>query len=224
MPRKPRIVIPGIAHHIIQRGNNRQYIFSEDQDYKTYCFWTNQYAQKYGVSILAYCLMGNHVHFIVIPDSSDGLARMFNSIHMRYAQYMNRKRKTSGHLWQGRFFSCICEGEHLRQAMRYVEQNPVRAKMVLDPWNYAWSSARWHVGAGSERYIQTKAVSFMDKREWKAYLKNEEETINDKLRKATQKGLAFASDTFVARWEKKLNCILHELKAGRPQKSPKDTK
>ena len=146
MPRRARIVIPDHPHHVTQRGNNRQIVFFDEEDHRRYCYWINKYAQEYHVEILAYCLMKNHVHFIAVPKDQDGMARLFNTAHMRYAQYLNEKRSTCGHLWQGRFYSCVMDDEHLYYAIRYVEQNPVRAHMVQYPWDYSWSSARWHVG------------------------------------------------------------------------------
>ena len=90
MPRKPRIVIPELAYHVTQRGNYRQNVFGKDQDYKQYGYWMTAYSSKYGLDILAYCLMKNHVHFIVVPHNKDSLAKTFNAVHMRYAQYYNR--------------------------------------------------------------------------------------------------------------------------------------
>lgn len=119
MPRHSRIVILGVTHHITQRGNYRQEIFEENEDYKRYCLWVSEYAEKYGLDILAYCLMTNH--FVIVPEKEDSLARAFNTTHMRYSQYMNRKKKLRGHLWQGRFFSCFMDNDHLYRAIRYVE-------------------------------------------------------------------------------------------------------
>lgn len=146
MPRIGRIVVPDLAHHVTQRGNYQQNVFEKETDYKQYCHWMSKYAELYGLDILAFCLMTNHVHFIVVPQQEDSLARAFSTVHMRYAQYMNKKREVRGHLWQGRFYSCILDEAHLYCAIRYVERNPVRAKMVRDPWDYFWSSAQWHVG------------------------------------------------------------------------------
>ena len=113
MPRHSRIVIPDIPHHITQRGNYRQDIFKSDSDYEKYSLWFNEYAAKYKLDVLAYCLMSNHVHFIVVPGKEETLARVFNTTHMRYAQYVNKKLKATGHLWQGRFFSCVLDNKHL---------------------------------------------------------------------------------------------------------------
>ena len=223
MPRKARIVIPGIAHHIVQRGNNRQNILEEEEDFSCYCYWINQYAIKYKVSILAYCLMNNHVHFIAIPEDRNGLARLFNTVHMRYAQYVNYKRRTSGHLWQGRFFSCVLDEAHLFFAMRYVEQNPVRAKMVPRPWDYEWSSAKWHVKKPLKQYIKIKETSIIDKCHWQRYLMSSDKEVDEQIRKKTYAGRALAEESFIKFWEKKLNCVLRNLKPGR-KKNKNDNK
>ncbi len=81
MPRRARVIIPKVAHHIIQRGNNRQNILIEEEDFSNYCYWINKYSKQYKVNVLAYCLMNNHVHFIVIPDEKEGIARLFNAVH-----------------------------------------------------------------------------------------------------------------------------------------------
>jgi len=122
MPRQSRIVIPNVPHHITQRGNYRQNVFEEDSDYEQYCSWLKEYTEEYDLDILAYCLMSNHVHFIVVPCNEDSLARAFNTIHMRYSQYMNRKHNVGGHLWQGRFFSCFMDDEHVYRAIKEGEK------------------------------------------------------------------------------------------------------
>ena len=124
MPRYARIVIPEIAHHITQRGNNRQVVFEENIDYLKYCYWISKYSALNNLEILAYCLMKNHVHFIVIPKDAKSISRTFQLTHMRHAQYMHQKRGSSGHLWQGRFYSCLLDDRHMYQAVRYVERNP----------------------------------------------------------------------------------------------------
>ena len=163
--------------------------------------------------------MNNHVHFIVVPEDKAGISRLFNTVHMRYAQYMNYKRKTSGHLWQGRYFSCVMDDDHLYCAIRYVEQNPVRARMVKHPWDYAWSSARWHAGGAVKTYIKVKNTTVVDRNYWKVYLMDSDAELDEKIRKATCKGKAVANESFIEYWEKKLMCVLRDLKPGRRKKS-----
>jgi putative transposase len=220
MPRQARIVIPDIPHHITQRGNYRQDVFEEESDYALYCSWMNQYAEKYGLDILAYCLMSNHVHFIVVPRDAGSLARVFNTVHMRYAQHINRRHAARGHLWQGRFFSCFMDTDHLYHAIRYVERNPVRAGVCKNARDYRWSSARIHCGGKTDgEPIAVDISEFaMDSRQWREYLRSEEEQMLDELRLKTQRGLVIGSHGFVKRLEKKLRHSLVCLNPGRPKK------
>lgn len=217
MPRQARIVIPGVAHHVIQRGNYQQAVFEEEQDHRTYSYWFKQYAAKYQVEVLAYCLMTNHVHFILIPKTEDGLARLFNTAHMRYAQYINMKRKTQGHLWQGRFYSCLMDDAHVYRGIRYVERNPVRAKMVRQAWNYVWSSAKTHVGKETGIIPLAKSLS-MSGAEWEEYVSDPDDEMVKWLRQMTQRGLAIGEERFLNKMEARLGCSLRPRKAGRPKK------
>lgn len=156
MPRRARVVFEGVVHHITQRGNYRQNVFEDDSDKRKYVEFIREYSEKYGMKIYAYCLMSNHVHFIAAPVKEDSLAMTFKYSNMRYSSYFNKKNKRSGHLWQGRFYSCPLQFEHALEALRYVERNPVRARMVELPWEYEWSSAREHVGFNGEIDTSTK--------------------------------------------------------------------
>lgn len=137
MPRIARAVARGLPHHITQRGNYRQGVFETDEDYLKYREWLKEYSKRYALDIWAYCLMSNHVHLVCVPDQDDSLARTFNLLHMRYSQYVNRRRKMNGHVWQEeRFYSTILDEVHLHAAIRYVENNPVRAGIVQKAEEY----------------------------------------------------------------------------------------
>ena len=146
MPRSARVVFEGVVHHITQRGNYRQNIFEDSADRKKYIEFVSEYSRKYQMKIYAYCLMTNHVHFLAAPLRSNSLAMTFKYTNMRYSSYFNKKNRRAGHLWQARFYSCPLHHDHTLEALKYVERNPVRAKMVQFPWEYEWSSAREHVG------------------------------------------------------------------------------
>ena len=156
MPRSARVVFEGVVHHITQRGNYRQNIFEDSADRKKYIEFVSEYSRKYQMKIYAYCLMTNHVHFLAAPLRRDSLAMTFKYANMRYSSYFNKKNRRSGHLWQGRFYSCPLHHDHALEALRYVERNPVRAKMVRLPWEYEWSSAREHVGFIAEEGISSE--------------------------------------------------------------------
>ena len=150
MPRFARVVVPEICHHVTQRGNARRDVFFTPQDRRVYLGLLKEYAQHYSVQILGYCLMTNHVHLIAVPRDSRGLAKMLREVHGRYARYRNAIDHSSGHVWQGRFYSCPFERLHLAAVMRYVELNPIRARIAASAGDYAWSSAIIHLGGNDE--------------------------------------------------------------------------
>ena len=132
MPRVARIVLEGQPHHITQRGNNRQDVFFLADDRLAYLELLRIHGERFGFRVLGYCLMTNHVHLIGVPARQESLAKAVGRTNFRYTQYINRMHGRSGHLWQNRFYSCALDDVHLCRAMCYVEQNPVRAKMVRD--------------------------------------------------------------------------------------------
>ena len=146
MPRVARIVVPGVPHHVTQRGNNRQTVFFSDDDRRFYLALLKENSERFRLPVWAYCLMPNHVHIVATPADEDSLAKGIGRTNFRYARHINRLRRRCGHLWQNRFYSCALEEVHLWWAVRYVERNPVRAGLVRLPWRYGWSSASAHLG------------------------------------------------------------------------------
>ena len=145
MPRQRRAVLPGRPHHITQRGNNRRDVFFEDTDRELYLSLLREYAAKYRVEILGYCLMTNHVQLIAVPADATGPAKAIGRVHNDYARWLPIRRRESGHLWQNRFFSCPLEDASTWAALAYVERNAVRAGMVAQCEEWAWGSARQHL-------------------------------------------------------------------------------
>lgn len=221
MPHIARIVAVGLPHHITQRGNYRQDVFLDDNDRIQYLSWLKEYSTKFGLSILVYCLMQNHTHFIAIPSRKDSLSKTFNTSHMRYSQYFNRKRKVTGHLWQGRFYSCVLDEPHLMTAARYIERNPVRAGMVKKPWQWRWSSAQAHID--NKRYLINLENLFklidMPEDSWREFIDSEDDpqTIED-VRKYTLSGRPLGTISFIEKLEKKFGRRLRALSKGRPKK------
>ena len=156
------------------------------------------------------------MHFIVIPKEEESLAKLFNNTHMRYAQYLNRQRNQKGHFWQGRFYSCILDETHLYRAIRYVENNPVKAKIVKEAWEYKWSSAADHTQEREKLIIKLKSLGKIE--DWKEYLKEEDVEMVNEIRLKTQRGLVVGTEKFVDKLEKKLNRFLKCLSQGRPKK------
>ena len=133
MPRIARIIAPGIPHHVTQRGNRRMETFFRDEDYQAYLSLMAEWCRKYNVAIWAYCLMPNHVHLIAIPETEEGLRLAVGEAHRRYSAMINRRQKWTGHLWQGRFSSFPMDETYLLAAVKYIEMNPVRARLVAIP-------------------------------------------------------------------------------------------
>ncbi len=145
MPRSARIVLPGMPHHVTQRGNRRQPLFYSDEDRLAYRELVALYCRKHTTQCLAWCLMDNHVHLILKPATADGLRATLAGAHTTYAQRINRLQQSYGHLFQGRYYSYPMNETHLWIAARYVELNPVRAGLVERAEDWHWSSARAHV-------------------------------------------------------------------------------
>ena len=158
MARLPRIVLPGIAHHVTQRGNRRQRVFFGDADYVCYLDLMAKAAARSGTEIWAYCLMPNHVHMIVVPQDEDGLRALFAEAHRRYTGYVNAQHRWTGHLWQGRFGSVAMDDAHVFRALRYVALNPVAAKLVTKPADWRWSSAAAHLEGRDDALVKVAPV------------------------------------------------------------------
>jgi len=161
MPRKTRLCPPGVAQHVIQRGNNRQVCFCADEDYAVYAHWLREAATKFRVQIHAWVFMTNHVHLLVTPVEPEGVSRMMQQLGRWYVRYFNKTYRRSGTLWEGRFKSCLVQStEYLLQCYRYIELNPVRASMVNDPVDYKWSSYRCN-GIGVESGLLTAHQEYL---------------------------------------------------------------
>lgn len=154
MARLPRLVIPGLPHHVTQRGNGRRKTFFEEADYALYLDLFAQAAERAHVEVWAYCLMPNHVHAVVVPGDEDGLRRAFGELHRRYTGYVNGRARRTGHLWQGRFGSVAMDEAHLFNALRYVSLNPVRAGLVKRARDWRWSSVRAHLAAADDALVK----------------------------------------------------------------------
>ncbi len=221
MPRQARTVFAGVPHHITQRGNRREEVFYTDEDRTTYLDWLYEYSQKHKVEILAYCLMTNHIHLIALPKTEDGLQSVLKPLHMRYAQRFNRERGWQGHVWQGRYFSSALDEHYLWNAIRYVERNPVRARMVRRSENYLWSSAAAHCGNREDKLLTTKSYwkkqieSIGDWSAWLAEGDSEEEMVI--LRRNVEKGLPCGSERFIRKLEKRVGRLLRYRPMGRPR-------
>ena len=214
MARLARVVIPGMPHHITQRGNRRQTTFFCEEDYAAYITLMGQWCRELGVEIWAYCLMPNHVHLIATPKTADGLRRAIGEAHRRYSRRVNFREDWRGHFWQGRFASFVMDEPYLLAAARYVELNPVRAGLVVAPSDYRWSSARAHL-KGKDDGLVTVSPLLEIGGKWRRLLTSAatEEEI-ERFRQHERTGRVLGDDDFQKRLEKNLGRVLRRQKPG----------
>ncbi len=157
MPKKARVLVPNYPHHIVQRGHNRKAVFLIEDDYRYYLENLKQFKTTYGIKIYAYCLMTNHVHLLVEPpDDATVLSRMMKRLAGRQAACINKREARSGALWGGRFKASPVDREcYLLACSRYIDLNPVKARMVFKPEDYPWSSYRKKAGYESMDWLDT---------------------------------------------------------------------
>jgi putative transposase len=154
MARLPRLTVPGYPHHIIQRGNNRQAIFTANADYEALLAMIEEYAHKAGIAIHAYVLMSNHFHLLATPDTAASIPQMMQDVGRRYVRYFNQRQGRTGTLWEGRYKSTLIQAErYLLACMVYIDLNPVRAGIALTPGDYPWSSHGHYVGLRNDRLV-----------------------------------------------------------------------
>jgi putative transposase len=221
MARLPRLVLPGIAHHVTQRGNGRQMTFFEEGDYALYLDLFAQAAERAQCAVWAYCLMPNHVHAIIVPSDEDGLRRTFGDLHRRYTGYINARARQTGHLWQGRFGSVAMDETHLFHALRYVSLNPVRAKLVPKAEDWRWSSVRAHLAAKDDALV-TVAPGLDRAGDFAAFLGEDFDETADflSLRKAELIGRPIGDADWIAAIEAQTGRTLAPQKRGpKPKKA-----
>jgi putative transposase len=220
MPRIARAIAVGFPHHIIQRGNNKEKVFFEDEDKEKYLSLLKKYSRKWDLSILVYCLMDNHVHLLARPKEEESLYKTMQGVTLCYTQHINRKYERTGRLWESRYNSCIVDREkYLWAAARYIEQNPVRAKMAVRAEDYAYSSANAHFSGKADEVL---GEELFDEEQRSAYIGLLRSDMPEKeklgIRYYTRTGRPFGSEEFIKKMEKKLGRILIPMKPGRPKK------
>ena len=226
MPRKPRMYLPGVPSHIVQRGNDRHACFFEDENYLFYLHCLEEACKRYGVAVHAYVLMTNHAHLLMTPLDESGISRVMQLVGNRYVQYINKRYGRTGTLWEGRHKASLVDAErYLLACYRYIELNPVRAGMVANPADYRWSSYR-HNAEGESSIIVTAHDLFLaispnvDERRhsyrelFSAGLNNDE--IKE-IRKAAGFSMPLGDDRFKSDVEAMLGRTIGQSHLGRPQ-------
>ena len=208
-----------MPHHVTQRGNRRQQVFFCDDDYEVYRHLLAEGCRQAGVSVLSYCLMPNHVHLILTPRTGDGLREALGEAHRRYTRHVNFREGWRGYLWQGRFSSFPMDEKYLLACARYVELNPVRARLVKRAQDWKWSSARAHLRGKSDGLVDIAGLKdFIP--DWADFLSTPpHDSELDAIRAGERTGRPLGSAEFVAGLEKKLRRPLSRQKPGpKPQK------
>ena len=226
MPRRARITVANIPHHLIQRGNNRSACFYTEDDNLLYLDWLSKYALENDCQIHAYVLMTNHVHLLITPEEKSSLASLMKSLGQRYVQYINRSYNRSGTLWEGRFKSCIVnESKYVLGCYRYIELNALRAGMVQHPGEYRWSSYGVNAQGESSDLITPHGDylalgEFLDSRckAYRSLFKSEMPAeLVDGIRAATNGNYALGSEKFKREVELMLGRRVTAGKKGRPK-------
>jgi putative transposase len=217
MARFARVVAEGVAHHITQRGNARRYILETEAERLIYLDLLHHGSKRYGVALIGFCLMSNHVHLIAIPRKVDSLARTLKDAHGRFAAYWNTVNRSGGHVWQGRYYSCPLDEIHLWEALRYTELNPVRASLVQSATDWVWSSASAHCGAAPAP--ECLELGQWEQRwscaDWSDFLQSpQENSSRSSIRDCTFSGRPLGSTEFIRTLEKQAHRPLTPQKRG----------
>ncbi|HDZ36950.1 MAG TPA: transposase [Marinobacter sp.] len=223
MGRIARIVLPGMAHHVVQRGNRRQERFFCDDDYRAYLSVLVEWCGRWGTRIWAYCLMGNHVHLIVVPTKAEGLGRAIGEAHRRYTRRVNFREGWRGYLWQGRFSSFVMDERYLLAATQYVERNPVKAGLVGRAEDWPWSSAAAHVAGRGDAVAEGAWLGEMTAGwvcSWGEYLRDSDEgELAAQMRHGENTGRPLGDESFLNRLSAILGRDLLPKKRGPKKKA-----
>ena len=215
MARMARVVIPQYPHHVTQRGNRRQRTFFSDSDFRAYIKLLANARDSAEVTVWAYCLMPNHVHFVIVPEHESSLACLFKEAHRRYTRRINFREKWRGHLWQERFHSFVMDEQHLNATVRYVELNPVAARLCTKPQEWRWSSVHAHLDQEDDELVSVKPMLERHPN-WGDYLDCEQsDELLQLVRMHTRTGRPLGSENFIEKLETVSGRSLKPRKPGR---------
>ena len=218
MPRQARIVAVGVPVHITIRGSRKQEVFFTDEDRLRYLAWLCEYSERFQFRVFAYCLMTTHVHMVGEPTNETGMGKMMRVLSTRHSQAVNKIQGWTGHLWQSRYWSTTLDEAHLHRAVRYVEQNPVRAGLVTDAGEYRWSSAACHCGMGIDPILAGDQAWSGKLEDWPRLLKeNLDEEMLLEIRTKTKNGQPCGDENFVAKLSRMLGHPIECRSRGRPR-------
>ena len=215
MPRFPRLVVPGYPHHVTQRGVRKQTTFFDQNDYRTYLQLAEGLLDRWPIDFWAYCLMPNHMHAVVVPHEEVCLSKFFATLHRQYARHVNDRYEWAGHLWQKRFYSVVMDEPHTIAAMRYVEQNPVRAGLCNSAKDWPWSSASGNLELAADPLVDRSKTRDLVA-SWSEYLAEPEvDDQLDTIRDLTRVGRPSGSPEFLCIIESATGRAVRKKRAGR---------
>src|SRR4030042_4368987 len=217
MPRIARIVGAGYPHHIVERGNNRERVFANPIDYEKYLSFLSKYSEEKEAAVLAYCLMPNHIHFLVRPSGEEALAKMMQGVTLCYSKYFNRENGRTGRLWESRYYSTVIDGDsYLWTVSKYIENNPMRAGIVKKPEDYPYSSAKAHILRKENPILKEPLFDKGELDEYRRFVKLEEDKrILEEIRKQTRSGKPLGDGGFLETLSEKMGCSLSFRSRGR---------
>jgi putative transposase len=227
MPRPLRPIDDGLVYHVINRGNNRQAVFRKEADYLAFLKALRELKERKPFELYGYCLLGNHFHLLIRPRAAT-ISRILQSLLVSHTQRYHRHYQSGGHVWQGRFKSPVIQNdEHLLTVLRYIEANPLRAKLVRRAENYRWSSYRAH-GMGEADKLVDRLINYDElassaatrQRQWALKVHRAmDPTVIDDIRRSNATGLPYGSAEWVKRLAKRLDLDLVIRPRGRPRKA-----
>jgi len=226
MARLPRLSLPGIPQHVLQRGHNHLPSFFHSDDYELYLEYLSDAVEKYRVVVHAYCLMPNHVHLLMTPEEKYGISRVLQDLGRRYVRQINIQYQRCGTLWEGRYHACLIEdSDYLLKTYRYIERNPVRAGLANHPQDYNWSS--YHSNArGRPSYLITPHSNYLklgETAEDRRYVyerfvtSGESRRFLQMIQEATQSNRVLGNDQFLYEVEAELSVRVRKRNPGRPR-------
>ena len=226
MARLPRLTVPGYPHHIIQRGNNRQAIFSANADYETLLAMLDEHSRQSAVAVHSYVLMSNHFHLLATPETAQAIPQMMQAVGRRYVRYFNQRQARTGTLWEGRYRSTLIQTDrYLLACMAYIDLNPVRGGLVAEPGDYRWSSYAHYVGRHNDKLVSPHPLY------WElgntpfsreaAYAQLVQAGITEEQRQALTdsalRGWALGEPDYVVELQKRTQRRISKTRAGRPK-------
>jgi len=232
MARLPRLTLPGYPHHVVQRGNNRQAIFTSASDYQMLLDLLTEQARLFDVAVHAYVLMSNHFHLLLTPQTTDGLPKMMQAVGRSYVRWFNQRQQRTGTLWEGRYKSTLIQTDrYLLACMAYIDLNPVRAGLVQQPQDYTWSSHLHYVGVRTDPLITAHPLywelgntPFAREAAYAELVhRGVEPSQQSALTDATLRGWALGEPDFVADLQKRTERRVVKKRAGRPFLQPKSS-